>query len=263
MARRRAQPEELAREGGLVVLSDPRRPGGRLLLQDDMEASYVDLADERHVEFDYLRRLRDLVEVAGARDVLHVGGAACALARALAAGAGGRAMRQEVVEADPAVLEVARRHLGLRRTAGLRVRVGDGRAAVARRAEGTLDAVLVDAFVGARVPRHLVTREAVADVRRVLRPDGVVAVNVVDVPPLHDVRAVAAALAEHFATVAALGAGPTVRARRGGNVVVVGGPPSLALERLRAAAAADPSPAALVHGAQLSALVGGVAPWTD
>jgi hypothetical protein len=49
------------------------------------------------------------------------------------------------------VVELARRHLGLRRTPGLRVRVGDGRAIRARRAGGTADAILVDAFVGARV----------------------------------------------------------------------------------------------------------------
>ena len=65
------------------MLRDRERPSGRLLWQGEMDASYVDLADARHLEFDYLRRMRDLVEAAGARRVVHVGGAGCADGRFL------------------------------------------------------------------------------------------------------------------------------------------------------------------------------------
>ncbi len=41
----------------------------------------------------------------------------------------------------------------------------------------------MDAFGGVSVPWHLTTRELVADVRRVLRPDGVYLVNVIDYGP--------------------------------------------------------------------------------
>src|SRR5215203_3670517 len=148
--------------------------------------------------------------------------------RALAAA--DRSARQEVIELDPEVVELARRHLGLRRTPGLRVRVGDGRAVLAGRPDGSADAVLVDAFVGARVPRHLVTAEALADLARVAR---VAAVNVVDT------RAMAAA----FPYVLALGAPGVLAKRRGGNVILVGAHAPPPLERLRARAAADRSPA--------------------
>ena len=84
MPRRRSAPEILAAAGDLVVQRDAGRASGRLLRHGDMDASYVDLADPRHLEFDYLRRMRDLVEALRARRVIHVGGAACALARALA-----------------------------------------------------------------------------------------------------------------------------------------------------------------------------------
>src|SRR3954449_5905931 len=93
MPRRRSGPEVLAAAGDLVVERDARRPSGRLLRQGDMEASYVDLADARHLEFDYLRRMRDLVEALGARRIVHVGGAGCALARGPSAGAGGGGRR--------------------------------------------------------------------------------------------------------------------------------------------------------------------------
>src|SRR5918912_2041446 len=102
MTRRRRGPEILAAVGDLVVQRDAGRASGRLLRLGDMDASYVDLADPRHLEFDYLRWTAAVVEAAGARDVVHVGGAACALARALAAARQDR--RQEVIEVDPAVL---------------------------------------------------------------------------------------------------------------------------------------------------------------
>ena len=74
----------VAEVGELTVLRDRERPSGRLLRQGEVDASYVDLADASHLEFDYLRWMRDLVELAQAHHVVHVGGAGCALARALA-----------------------------------------------------------------------------------------------------------------------------------------------------------------------------------
>jgi spermidine synthase len=256
VGRRRAAPELIAASGDLAVLRDRHRPSGRLLRQGEMDASYVDLADARHLEFDYLRRMRDLVEAAGARRVAHVGGAGCALARALAAADA----PQEVIEVDAAVVELARAHLGLRRAPGLRVRVGDGRSVLARRAPGSLDAVLVDAFEGARVPRHLVTAQALADLARVAR---LAAVNVVDSKPLPAAAAIAAGLAVAFPHVIALGAAPVVAKRRGGNVVLAGSRDPLPLDRLRARAAADSSPAALLAPEEMPAFIGGTPPFRD
>ena len=115
-----------------------------------MDASYIDLSDPRQLEFDYLRWFRIVLRIAGARRVLHIGGGACALARALAAE--DPHGRQEVCEVDADVLELARRHLGLRRTPGRGVRHTEGRAALRARAGASYDAVAVDAFVGAACP---------------------------------------------------------------------------------------------------------------
>jgi spermidine synthase len=261
MARRRSGPEVLAASGDLIVERDAGRASGRILRHGDMDASYVDLADPRHLEFDYLRRMRDVVEALRARRVIHIGGAACALARALAAT--DRDRRQDVVEVDPDVLAFAREHLGLRRAPGLRIRAGDGRAFLATRRDGSADAILVDAFVGARVPRHLVTAEALADAARVLAPGGALAVNVVDAPPMSDTRAIAAGLLEAFAVVAGLGAGPVLRGRRSGNVVLIAAQGPLPLERLRTRAAADHSPAALLEPGEVVAFTGGTPPRRD
>ena len=261
MPRRRSGPQIVAAAGDLVVQRDAGRASGRLLRHGDMDASYVDLADPRHLEFDYLRRMRDLVEALRARRVIHVGGGAGALARALAVS--DRERRQDVVEVDPGVLAVARAHLGLRRAPGLRVRHGDGRAYLATRRDDSADAILVDAFVGARMPRHLATAEALADAARVLAPGGALAVNVVDAPPLNDTRAIAAGLLEAFAIVAGLAAGPVLRGRRAGNVVLVASHGPLPLERLRTRASADPSPAALLAPGDVLAFTGGTPPWRD
>jgi spermidine synthase len=258
VGRRRAAPELIAAAGELAVWRDRERPSGRLLRQGEMDASYVDLADARHLEFDYLRRMRDVVLATGARRVVHVGGAGCALARALAAAEPGH--RQEVIELDPDVVELARRHLGLRRTPGLRVRVGDGRAVLAGRPDGSADAVLVDAFVGARVPRHLATTEALADLARVAR---LAAVNVVDAPSMGDAAAIAAGLRGAFPHVIALGAAPVLGKRRSGNVVLVGAHALPPLDRLRASAAADRSPGTLLEPGEVDAFVGGAPPWRD
>jgi spermidine synthase len=251
VARQRSFPTVIAQRGELIVERDPARPSGRLLRDGGMDASYVDLANPLHLEFDYLRWMRVILEAARARRVLHVGGGACTLARALAAA--DRLGRQEVCEIDPGVLAIAREHLGLRRAAGLRVRQADGRAHVAAQRDGSWDAIVIDAYIGAAVPRRLVTVEALADVRRVA---ALALVNVVDNPERRVVRRVAAGLAEVY---------PRVWALRGrsGNTVVAASVTDLNLPRIAAAAAADLSPARLTPPAELAARLAVDAPFLD
>jgi spermidine synthase len=233
VSRARNAPTTIARRGELMAERDPSRPSGRLLRQGDMDASYVDLGDPSHLEFDYMRWMRIVLRAARARRVLHVGGGACALARALAVE--DPRGRQEVCEVDPEVLALAREHLGLRRAPGLRVRVAEGRAFVALQPAASWDAIASDAFVAATLPRHLITVEAFADAARVAP---LTLVNVLDDRAARDVRAVAAALSESYPSVWALGG-------RAGNTVVVGSAAKLGLDRIAAQAAADVSPARL------------------
>ncbi len=246
----RSRSTTIATDGDLTVERDPQRPSGRLLRQDDMDACYVDLADDRHLEFDYLRWARLILRECHARRVLHLGGAACTLARALLAE--DRESRQEVVELDGRVLEIARAHLGLRRQPGLKLRVGDGRQAVSTKADRSFDAIVIDAFLGARVPRHLVTTEALDDCARVAP---LTIINVVDAGGWRDARAIVGGLSEAYAEVAGLSSG--VHAR--GNVILLGTRSRLDLGRLESAAAADRSPARLAHQLDL----GGGAAWHD
>jgi hypothetical protein len=249
--RRRRVRTDLAQLGDLVVERDPERASGRLLRQGGMDASYVDLADPSHLEFDYMRWIRIVIRAARSRRVLHVGGGACALPRALAAEDPGG--HQEVCEVDGAVLALAREHLGLRRAPGLRVRHAEGRAFVAGQPDGGWDAVVIDAFVAATVPPWLITVQALADVARVAP---LALVNVVDDRSARTVRTIAAALAPAYPQVWALGG-------RVGNTVVAGSAFALDLERIAARAAADVSPARLTGPAAMARMTAGAVPLSD
>ncbi len=216
-----------------------------------MEASYIDLADPTHLEFDYMRWMRIVVRLARARRVLHVGGGACALARALAAE--NPAGRQEVLEVNPDVLALAREHFGLRRTRGLRVRVAEGRAFLAAQARGRWDAVAIDAFIAATIPRGLITVEAFTDAARAAP---LTLVNVLDDRSARVLWTVAAGLAAAYPRVWALGG-------RSGNTVVVGSIARLDLDRIGAQAAADPSPARITTPEAMARGLAGIVPLHD
>jgi hypothetical protein len=244
-------PKIVAQRGDLIAERDPLRPSGRLLRQGEMDASYIDLANPLHLEFDYMRWMRIVLRAARARRVLHVGGGACALPRALAAEDQGG--RQEVCEVDAGVLALARQYFGLRRAPGLRVRHAEGRAFIAGQADAGWDAIVIDAFVGAIVPRQLITVQALAEVARVAP---LVLVNVVDDRSAGDVRTVAAACSVAYSRVWMLGG-------RVGNTVVAGSVAALQLDRIAAQAAADPSPAKLTGPAQVARMISGTVALRD
>ncbi len=216
-----------------------------------MEASYVDLADPTHLEFDYLRWMQIVLETVGARRVLHIGGGACTLARALAARH--PEGRQEVCEVDADVLELARDHMGLRRVPGLRVRHAEGRAFVAERSAVRWDAVVIDAFTGAAVPRRLITVEAFAAVANAAP---LTLVNVVDNRSAREVRLIAAGIASAYPSVWTLGP-------RAGNSIVAGSTTTQPLTLIASRAAADPSPARLTTPTTLATLLAGITALRD
>ncbi len=218
-----------------------------------MDASYIDLANARHLEFDYMRWLRIVLQAARARRVLHIGGGACALARALAAEDPGG--RQQVCEVDADVLELARERFGLRPARGLRVRHAEGRAHLAVQPNDSWDAVVIDAFVGARIPVRLITVEALTDAARVAP---LTLVNVVDNRGESDLSAAAAAMSVAYPRVWTLG-------HRLGNTIVAGCTSARQpdLIRVAARAAADPSPAQLTPPERAAAIIASAAPPRD
>ena len=220
------------------VERDPRRQSGRFLLLDERESSHVDLGDPTWLEFAYMRRIADVADVLRPREVVHLGGGACTLARYIAATRKGSS--HEVYERDEGVLNVARAHLGLRTHPRLRVRIGDAAERLPKRADASADMVIGDAFVGLDVPEPLTTAQFTTHVRRVLRPGGIYALNVDDAAPLETARRHARTLAAAFPHTAAVAPRPLLRGRGGGNVVLLASRAPLPLAELRRRAAGSP-----------------------
>jgi spermidine synthase len=81
----------------------------------------------------------------------------------------------DVIEINPKVIEVGRKFFDLE-PSKLNIHIGDGRYFV-NKSTRQYDAVILDAFLGDSSPSHLMTREAFANMRKVLRPNGVLVIN--------------------------------------------------------------------------------------
>ena len=207
------------------IVPDPNRPGGRSLWLDITRHSYVDINDPKHIELRYAKNFVDVIaadrqsSAPGRRfDALHIGGGGFTMPRYLAAAYPGS--RHLVFELDPDLVELAREQLALVTGPDLRVESGDARLLTRRLPDDSQDLVVGDAFGDLSVPWHLTTREFLADVRRVMRPDGLYVLNLIDYPPLRFARAETATLAAVFRHVAVLAPPSSLAGDQGGNFVL-------------------------------------------
>jgi spermidine synthase len=251
--------------GTAELLGDADRDGSWMLLVNGTPQSHVDLDDPAHLEFEYVRRIGHVLDLAAPEgeplDVVHLGGGALTLPRYVAVTRPGS--RQRVAEIDEPLTELVRAHLPLPRTARIRVRAADAREAVASMRPASADVVVTDVFAGARTPAHLTTVEYAQELHRVLRPGGVLAANVADGPPLAFARAQVATLRAVFAEVCLIAEPGTFRGRRFGNLVAVASDAPLPIAALVRRCAADPMPSRVVEGADLDRFVGDTRPIPD
>lgn len=261
-------------DGGIAnLLADDTRPGGWLLLLDRIRQSYVDLDDPTYLDFEYVQGFADVVDAhwppagdkgpdgAARLDVTHVGGGALTFPRYLHHTR--RGSSQIVFEPDAALTAYVRAQLPLPPRSGIRVRERFGREGVADLREDSADLLVVDAFAGGRVPADLSTVEAFADDARVLRPDGLLLVNIADGPPLAYTRSLLAALRQVFAHVLVRTDPAVLKPRRFGNLVVAASAVPLPTAEVTRRAHGAPFPTTVAHGERLARLVGGAAPLTD
>ena len=223
---------------------DADHPGGRLLLMDGAEASHVDLDDPTRIAFEYLRHLVGVLDAMFPErqpvDAFQVGGGPCTLARYLTATR--RRARVRVVERDGGIVEVSREHLALDAVPRLEVTVGDGRAVLEALPAASLDLVVIDAFIGLMAPHALSTAEFIAQVHRVLRPDGLYAMNLIDVEPLELARAVAAGMTDAFDDVAVLADPAVLEHRTSGNLLLLASDRALPPEAMGRGLSRDVAP---------------------
>jgi SAM-dependent methyltransferase len=251
--------------GTAELLADADRDGSWMLLLNGTPQSHVDLDDPTHLEFEYVRRMGHVLDLAaepGAPiDVMHLGGGALTLPRYVAATRPGS--RQRVVEIDQPLTDLVREHLPLPRNTRVRIRADDARVGLAALHDATQDVVVCDVFAGARTPAHLTSAEFAAEAHRALRPGGVYAANVADGPPLRFARGQVATLGSVFANVCVLAEPGTLRGRRFGNLVAVASDAELPIEGLLRRCARDPMPARVVYGEDLDRFAGSARPVHD
>jgi spermidine synthase len=81
------------------------------------------------------------------------------------------------VELDPAVVELAKKHFGVREERRFKIALADGRSYMVKSREAW-NVIMIDAYRGPFVPFHLLTEEFYRVVKSKLKPGGVVVQNV-------------------------------------------------------------------------------------
>jgi MFS family permease len=205
------------------LVADPARPSAYHLMLDDGYHSYVDLEDPTRLEYDYVKWMADAIDSVNPPrkplDAVFVGGGGFTLPRWLLATRPGS--HAQVLELDDGLVDFAQSRLGLRTSSRLEVSTGDARIGMLDLESDSADVVIGDAFSGDAVPWHLTTAEWIDEVRRVLKPGGLYALNLIDYQPLDLARAETATLLDAFADVHLITFPTPAGGLRGGSVVLL------------------------------------------
>lgn len=253
-------------DSGLAqLLPDLSRPGLWSLYLNDTPQSSVDLEDPGYLEFEYVRRIGHIIDLAFPAGeplrALHLGGGAMTLPRYIAATRPGSA--QLVAETDARLTALVRKHLPMPRRERIRVRPDDARLVLESVRPASYDLVISDVFDGTKTPFHLTTAECAAATARALRPGGVYVVNIADGPPLRYVRGQVATARYVYKNCCLIAEAGVLRGRRIANLVLAASQRSLPYGELRRRCAGDPFPARVVDGAELDRFTAGAAVVTD
>ncbi len=243
------------------VTSVDEDPSGRLLFLDRETNSYVNLENPADLGyFRYTRWIASVVEVMrkphAPLDAVFVGGGGFTLPRWLTVTRPGS--RSNVLEVDNQLIEFDERHLGLRTSRGLRATGGDARLTMRREQSGSADLVVGDAFSGLTVPWQLMTTEWLREVRRVLKPDGIYALNMIDLRPLSLLRAESATLLGVFKYLRMITTAASDGRPAGDNTVLVASNVPLPAQRGAPAAGAR-----VFERDAIVSLIAGARPLTD
>ena len=188
----------------IQIQEDPVEPAAKLLLLDGGYNSDVDPSNARYLGFHYEHWIAEAVTAIGRPGTplraVFVGGGAFTLSRWLNVERPGSS--SDVLEVDGKLVEFDRQHLGLRTSPSLRATVGD-------------------AFSSRTVPWQLMTSEWLREVKRVLKPNGLYALNMIDLRPLRLLRAESATLLAAFANVRLVTTPGSGGRPAGGNEVVL------------------------------------------
>ncbi|MGI9624701.1 MAG: fused MFS/spermidine synthase [Acidimicrobiales bacterium] len=203
------------------IETDPANVTGRSLYLDRLRHAYVDLADPTNLDLRYIRVFAEVADSlpSGPLTTLHLGGGGFTFPRYLQSVRPGAT--DLVLEIDADLVDIAETELGLETGPTLRVRTGDARLTIRDLPANGYDLVAGDAFSGNSVPWHLTTKEFLTDLDRVLKPEGLYVMNVIDSGANRFARAEAATLSEVFDHVAVVLPATGIPSQRGVNQVLI------------------------------------------
>jgi hypothetical protein len=259
----------LSESGLLATMSEDRFvPGSLLLTIGQTPQSHLNVNRPDILQFEYIRRIGHLIDLINQPGTpltaLHLGGGALTLPRYVETTRPGS--RQQVIEWEPDLIDLVRRHAPWDSSWSIRVRYGDARAMLNRLPPGlheSCDVIVVDLFAGDHTPAHLTSTTFYDSVLRYLAPAGVLAVNVVDGPGQKFARSQWATLSALTGFVGVVGEASIVRGRRLGNLVTIArkapGEPAWWPELSRL----GPHPTSTLSGTKLVNLLSGHQPVTD
>ena len=257
--------------GQAELVPDLSRPGSWLLFTDGVPQSQVDLEDPGYLEFEYVRRIGHVIDLSFPEGeplrALHLGGGALTLPRYIAHTRPGS--QQLVAEIDEELTGLVRTHLPLPggRKGGkggrIRVRAADAREVLQSVPAASYDLIVSDVFAGAHTPFHLTTAECADAAARALRPGGIYAANVADGAPQKGIRSAVATIRSVYKETCMIAEPAVIRGRRLGNFVLVASARPLTVAGMRRRAAADPFPARVVDGDELTRFAGSAPVITD
>ncbi|MBN9171998.1 MAG: fused MFS/spermidine synthase [Microbacterium sp.] len=249
------------------IVPSPYTTGSELVV-DGTPQSHVDLRDPSHLHFEYVERMGaviDRLRMPGQPlTAVHLGAGALTIPRYVEHTRPGS--RQQVIELEPALVDLVREHLPLPKGAAIRIRIGDARAGLSRlpaSMTGNVDLLVSDVYAGAQTPAHLTTVEFYTAASHLLAPDGVLLVNVADGAGLPFARRQIATVRAVFAHVIVLAEVQVLKGRRFGNIVIAASHAPMPTEWLPRLMAAGPHPAKVAQGAELDELARGLRPVTD
>ena len=225
----------------LTVTAEEGNPAHRAFYQDTLRHSEVDLSDLGDLKYPYMRIYDALVNRQMGKNerpvrLLLLGGGGYVFPNVLFRARPGSEI--VVVEIDPGVTKAAQAAFGLPKDAPIEIHHMDARNYVAdalrrnRAAPGSVppfDLIVCDSVSDYSVPYQLTTKEFMGDVKRLLKPEGLYVMNLIDA---FDVGAFMNAIAQTFAEVfphrGAVSAIPELGVRN--TTVFVGSEAPLALD---------------------------------
>ena len=172
----------------ILVVDEPTRLCLKFSVRNNTRnQSCVDPHDPKRMVFGYTRMMMAaLLVVPEPRTVLVAGLGGGTLPTALAELLPN--LRVDVVEIDPAVVQVARTYFDFQENDRVSVHIQDARVFVKRALQRgrQYDLVILDAYSGDYIPEHLMTAEFLDETRRLLAPGGAVAANTFATSKLYD-----------------------------------------------------------------------------